>query len=698
MTNMDLMMFVFHRVTFIFFCMLLVATCCAPNRMKPRIDKEEIQKLQAEQRVHLHLARLQCNKTMSNSTQPDDGVYCDPVFDNILCWPYTPAGIVASMPCPAFIIHFNPMERATRVCQEDGRWGPPPSDVNRSVSTKGQQMGWTNFSACPMQPTTPLMPRFVPAIIQEHMPVVKQISTVGYSMSLVLLVVATSIMVKFKRLHCQRNVVHINLFVTFVVKSIICLLRDSLLVQDLGFEKDVQYDEDGKIEFNPNGPHWECKLLFTLFYWSLCSNYMWIFVEGLYLHALIFFAFFDQKTIFKWYIIFGWVTPVLVIIPWVFVRIFLNNTLCWNTHERGFYWMLNGFIIISICINFFFFLNIIRVLFTKLRATTTDDSQRYKQFAKSTLVLIPLFGVYYIFFIIMNSQSHSDPGLEIVLVYSEMILNSFQGTVVAILFCFTNGEVRQELIKRWQRQMLRRQSVVSLRSSRAMSTTSFFFKERTSISMLPANRRSSKFPNVDSSISLRSMESANGTAGGRGAGGGCAAMEREGKIRSTESSPCLKNADQANGGFVRGKELRFPNSSSPSRRRVGVGISDGYDAGHGCESASDAQFQATDNSVFPQSPTRSSNNSSSINPNAPNAGDKMAPSSTNGQDLQDNRDLHKTTNGTGVAGRGSPAKTAKNGGRPNKVLCSTDKEGRGGDAEATTMEMSPMLGDDSVHL
>lgn len=503
--------------------------------------EEQRNKLTEEQRQRIFKAALACSDAINNTLKPTDGMYCEAVFDNIQCWNYTLAGTVVSKPCPAFIVNFNPNEISTRVCLENGTWGPSPFSLNNTRSS--QQKGWTNYMACLMKPTTPVMPRFIPGLIKEHMPVIALISKVGYSISLFSLIIATFIMIMFKRLHCQRNVIHINLFITFILRAVICLLRDSLLVQNLGLPQDVQYDEDGDIEFNPHGPHWQCKLLFTLFQWALASNYMWVFVEGLYLHTLIFFAVFYQKAIFKLYIIIGWATPFAFVIPWVLARIFYNNTLCWNTHERGYYWIMKGFIITTICVNFVFFLNIIRALYTKLRRSTYGESQRYRKLAKSTLVLIPLFGVYYIFFIVVTNHQHSDPRLTVGIIYSEMTLNSFQGMVVAVLFCFMNGEVRAEIAKNWQRHMLRRQSVASLRSNRAMSTTSFLPWSRGDRSSISGpTRRGSKFPNADSSISLRSME--NGHVRDRGPGGKEAGTGS--RFPVTQSSPSLRSIGELN--------------------------------------------------------------------------------------------------------------------------------------------------------
>lgn len=111
--------------------------------------------------------------------------------------------------------------------------------------------------------------------------------------------------------------------------------------------------------------------------------------------------------------------------------------------------------------------------------------------------------------------------------------------------------------------MLRRQSLVSMRSSRAMSTTSFFFRERASISQASgAPRRGSKFPNVDSCLSLRSMETNGSAAGGKGV---------PPRIPATESSASLRTAE-TNGGLLGGRGgLRVPDSSPSSRRAADAG-------------------------------------------------------------------------------------------------------------------------------
>ncbi|KAK7010695.1 secretin receptor [Biomphalaria glabrata] len=435
--------------------------------LTPRIESKSSS--EEQQRFKIWLAKKACDELLLNATKPDDGgLYCPPVWDNIMCWPnYTKAGQTVGQNCASYITGFLTTAKAWRYCEEDGRWQRHPDDrVNSS---------WTNFTFCHESD--------VPQVLL-NMYNIRKISSAGYSVSLVCLVVATSIMVFLKRLHCQRNTIHINLFISFILRAVLSLLVDSVL--ENGFlPKDVIVRNDGIKIFDESGPHWECKLLTTLHQYSLGVNYMWIFVEGLYLHTLVFFSVFSQsKKFFKIYIIIGWVFPLLNVIAWVLVRIYANNTFCWNTHDFGYYWILNAPIVISIIINFIFFLNIIRMLFTKIRNTNSGDPGRYKKLAKSTLVLIPLFGVYYIYFIIVTY--HKDYHFSVIHLYMEMTLNSFQGTVIAFLFCFLNGEVRAEIMKKWNRHWLRRQSVVSSRSSRAFSTTSFYIgRDRASVSQGP---------------------------------------------------------------------------------------------------------------------------------------------------------------------------------------------------------------------
>ncbi|XP_017165384.1 pituitary adenylate cyclase-activating polypeptide type I receptor-like [Poecilia reticulata] len=65
-----------------------------------------------------------------------------------------------------------------------------------------------------------------------------------------------------------------------------------------------------------------------------------------------------------------------------------------------------------------------------------------RRLAKSTLFLIPLFGMHYTVFAFLPENTGVAARL-----YIELGLGSFQGFVVALLYCFMNGEVQAELRK-----------------------------------------------------------------------------------------------------------------------------------------------------------------------------------------------------------------------------------------------------------
>ncbi|XP_059151156.1 vasoactive intestinal polypeptide receptor-like, partial [Physella acuta] len=141
--------------------------------------------------------------------------------------------------------------------------------------------------------------------------------------------------------------------------------------------------------------------------------------------------------------------------------------------------------------------------------------------AKSTLVLIPLFGVHFIVFAWL--PNNVNPTAELVQLYFEMFFNSVQGFFVSVLFCFMNGEVQSEFRKKWQRFRITRFNHLpkSRNSSHNATFATYLSRPResnASVTQLPDSRdngngiirgRNSNLSCKDTTISLLPLKNAH---------------------------------------------------------------------------------------------------------------------------------------------------------------------------------------------
>ena len=229
----------------------------------------------------------------------------------------------------------------------------------------------------------------------------------------------------------------------------------------VGFPKDVILDlnSPNKVSMNPNVTHWECKTLISFSRYAESSNHVMVFCEALYLNTLISVSTFSENNHFKFYILAGWIGPLLWIVPFiVLMAVFENENTCWNA-ETTFSYMHVVPQVALIFMNFFLFINIVRILQNKLKKNRLTDSKqyRYKKLAKSTLILLPLFSIYYIAFSVWQPFVRGKLAIEFELIrlYFEIICSSFQGLAISLIYCFFNSEVRHEMIRQIDRILLR---------------------------------------------------------------------------------------------------------------------------------------------------------------------------------------------------------------------------------------------------
>uniref|UniRef100_A0A8C6NT59 Parathyroid hormone/parathyroid hormone-related peptide receptor n=1 Tax=Nothobranchius furzeri TaxID=105023 RepID=A0A8C6NT59_NOTFU len=358
------------------------------------------------------------------------GGFCPPEWDGIVCWPEGAPGKRVSTSCPEYIYDFNHKGLAYRRCDNNGTW--ELASINKT---------WANYNEC-----TKFLYHYNYSHEKEVFHRLYLIYTVGYSISLGSLMVAVVILGYFRRLHCTRNYIHMHLFVSYMLRAISIFVKDVVLYSGSALE-----NMEGVTVEDLN-----CKVVVTLFMYFLATNYYWILVEGLYLHSLIFMTFFSDKKYLWGFTLIGWGVPAVFVTIWATVRATLADTECWNLSAGNLKWIYQVPILVAVVINFLLFLNIIRVLATKLRETNAgrcDTMQQYRKLLKSTLVLMPLFGVHYIIFIAMPYTEVSGI-LWLIQMHYEMLFNSFQGFLVAIIYCFCNGEVKAEIKKSWSRRTL----------------------------------------------------------------------------------------------------------------------------------------------------------------------------------------------------------------------------------------------------
>ncbi|XP_053872616.1 vasoactive intestinal polypeptide receptor 1 isoform X1 [Malaclemys terrapin pileata] len=360
-------------------------------------------------------------KCLADSGLDNQTVGCARMWDNITCWPSAAVGEVVVIPCPTYFIFFSSsLGNVTRNCTSQG-WAdmyPAPYAAACGYDTNSTPIEETTFYGT-----------------------VKTGYTIGHSLSLIALTAAMIILCLFRKLHCTRNYIHMHLFMSFIMRAIAVFIKDVILFES---------GESDHCSTSSVG----CKAAMVFFQYCIMANFFWLLVEGLYLHTLLVVSFFSERKYFWWYILIGWGAPSVFITAWTLIKVHYENIGCWEDIGESQYWLIiRAPIAVSILVNFILFICIIRILFQKLHSPDVgrNETSQYSRLAKSTLLLIPLFGVHYIVFAFFPDNFK----MEIKLVF-ELVLGSFQGFVGAVLYCFLNGEVQAELKRKWRRWHLER--------------------------------------------------------------------------------------------------------------------------------------------------------------------------------------------------------------------------------------------------
>ncbi|XP_059568673.1 pituitary adenylate cyclase-activating polypeptide type I receptor isoform X1 [Myotis daubentonii] len=392
---------------------------------------------------------------------------CPGMWDNITCWKPARVGEIVLVSCPKFFQIFDPDQVwETETIGELGFEDIKSLDLSgmRVVSRNCTKDGWSEtfphyLDACGFDEYN----ESESGDQNYYYMSVKALYTVGYSTSLVSLTTAMVILCRFRKLHCTRNFIHMNLFASFMLRAISVFIKDWILYE----EQDSNHCFISTVE---------CKAIMVFFHYCVVSNYFWLFIEGLYLFTLLVETFFPERRYFYWYTMVGWGSPTICVSVWAALRLYFDNTGCWDMNDSTpLWWVIKGPVVGSIMVNFGLFVGIIFILVQKLQSPDMGGNESSIYFscvqkcycrperaqqhsckmselstitlrlARSTLLLIPLFGIHYTIFAFSPEYVSKRERLVF-----ELGLGSFQGFVVAVLYCFLNGEVQAEIKRKWR--------------------------------------------------------------------------------------------------------------------------------------------------------------------------------------------------------------------------------------------------------
>ncbi|MCJ8738373.1 hypothetical protein PDJAM_G00035010 [Pangasius djambal] len=386
-----------------------------------------------EDLLHKHAEyKENCTRTLAATLHNVTGIYCNGTLDRFACWPHSSPGNI-SVPCPPYLpwIKEGFSGNVYKICTANGTW---KTEENSSII-------WEDKSECED-------PGFFKNKEDEAFQnsVLRILSIVGYMLSLSSLILAVLILGLFRKLHCTRNYIHMNLFVSFMLRAIGVITKEIIIYVTYSNKPN---DEAGWNSYLDSTKALLCKASEVLMQYFVACNYFWLLVEAIFLHTLLFTAVLTKRRLLKRYMLVGWGTPFLFVIPWTVAKALYENKGCWVITNRWIWWIIRAPITLSVFVIFCIFLRIINLLLSKLKADQLRFTDYRYSLVRATLVLIPLLGVHEILFMILIDET-IEGNHRYVRNFINLTLSSFQGFLVAVLYCFANGEVRAELKNRWQ--------------------------------------------------------------------------------------------------------------------------------------------------------------------------------------------------------------------------------------------------------
>ncbi|KAL4222000.1 hypothetical protein ACF0H5_018046 [Mactra antiquata] len=344
-----------------------------------------------------------CQRQLSTPTSKYSGNLCPRTWDGWKCFNDTLPGEMVKSSCPSYIKYGDLEGHVRKYCTENGTW---------NVHTfTGKE--WTDYGYC---------------VNKEVFNGVVYATMSASTFSVLLLIPAVIIFCFHRQLRTQQRIqLHVCLFISFIITSSVNIFWSFFVHNDR-----LQHPLHETFMVRRQTL---CKLIYILRRYATCTNFFWLFCEGLFLHRLLVHAFQTANHI-RPYLAIGWGGPIIPVLVYAILRIKDANVTCWIANASWFEWVLYGPNLLCILMNMIFLLCILRILLTQLHQHPNEPSN-YRRALKAMFVLVPLFGLQ--MFLIVYRPKHSEWENEYEIV-SKVIVDS-QGGIIALVFCYCNGEV-----------------------------------------------------------------------------------------------------------------------------------------------------------------------------------------------------------------------------------------------------------------
>ncbi|XP_061605532.1 glucagon receptor isoform X2 [Phyllopteryx taeniolatus] len=296
--------------------------------------------------------KLYMDECERNNTRapPSAVLVCNRTFDKYACWPDGLPNTTVSVSCPWYLPWYHKVQHGL---------------VYQECDANGQWLTMKNTSECDSNNPS-----------QQYYGHIRIMYTVGYSLSLVALVLALSILIFFRKLHCMRNNIHMNLFASFILRALSILIKDALMEANIT-SQDLSRDQEQGLSRASVSPV------------DLLVNNEVLGPE--YKHELL-----------------------------------VDHTFA---HTRG-------------------------------SCDQLPDLHPYHQNSRvqteSASDAIHRLQIQVVFIYVTDEATETTIGLRLTKLVIDLFFSSFQGLLVAILYCFVNKEVQSEVLKKWKRWKLGR--------------------------------------------------------------------------------------------------------------------------------------------------------------------------------------------------------------------------------------------------